>query len=204
MYEIRSFIVYSIPMNYCIGIDEAGRGPLAGPVTAAAVVLPDDFPRELLRDSKQLSAKKRSTLEMLIREQASCWALGWASHRTIDQLNIHYATLLAMERAFFALPWEEKWNTPVIIDGSYTLSLPHTDMKAQVGGDRLVCEVMAASILAKEARDRWMIHASQRYPHWGFDRHKGYPTQAHRTCCATEGLSPIHRRSFRISPCASS
>ncbi len=191
-------------MKFCIGIDEAGRGPLAGPVTAAAVVLPGNFPRDLLKDSKQLSPKRRNILEALIKEQASCWAVGWANHRSIDQLNIHYATLLAMERAFFSLPWSAKWDTPVIIDGSHTLSLLHTSMTAQVGGDRLGCEVMAASILAKEARDRWMVHASGRYPHWGFERHKGYPTQVHRQRVGEFGLSPIHRRSFHVSPCASS
>ncbi len=185
-------------MNYCIGIDEAGRGPLAGPVTAAAVILPKDFPREKLNDSKKLSEKKRGILEALIHEQSLCWAVGWASPRTIDRINIHYASLLAMERAFFSLPCTDKWEVPMIIDGSHILTLPHTKMSCLPRGDSIVAEIMAASILAKTARDRWMLHAAQKYPHWGFEKHKGYPTLEHRTVCSKFGLSPIHRKSFTI------
>ncbi len=191
-------------MNYIIGIDEAGRGPLAGPVTAAAVILPEAFPKELLNDSKKLTPSKRQALEIIIREQSLCWAVGWASHRTIDQVNIHYASLLAMERAFFSLSYDDKWNIPMIIDGKYTLSLPHNRMEALPKGDSLVPEIMAASIMAKNARDRWMIHAAETYPHWGFEVHKGYPTKAHRDACMRHGISRIHRRSYRITASASS
>ncbi len=183
----------------CIGIDEAGRGPLAGPVTAAAVVLPDSFPRELMRDSKKCSPARRLILEQVIKEQAICWALGWASHRTIDQVNIHQATLVAMERSFHALSCSSKWHIPVLVDGSHIPPLRHPDISAVVRGDASVPEIMAASILAKTARDRWMEHAGARYPYWGFEVHKGYPTKIHRERCIALGISPIHRRSFRIA-----
>ena len=186
-------------MKLCIGIDEAGRGPLAGPVTAAAVVLPEDFPRECLNDSKKLSEKKRTAAEVLIKEHALCWAVGWVSHRTIDGINIHYASLLAMERAFLSLGFTSKWEVPVMIDGSYTLSLPHHQMSSIPKGDSLIPEIMAASVLAKNARDRWMVQAAGRYPHWGFDGHKGYPTKSHREAYLTYGASPIHRKSFKVT-----
>lgn len=183
----------------CIGIDEAGRGPLAGPVTAAAVILPDSFPRELLRDSKKLSPPRRIILAQIIKEKAESWAIGWASHLTIDQCNIHRATLLAMERAFCLLHCRRKWDIPVLVDGAHAPPLDHQEIHAVVRGDASVPEIMAASILAKTARDRWMEQAAQRYPHWGFEVHKGYPTKSHRQRCIEHGLSPIHRRSFRIA-----
>ena len=185
-------------MEYCIGIDEAGRGPLAGPVTAAAVLLPADFPVEQLKDSKKLTPKRREALRELIISRA-CWSVGWASHRTIDQLNIHYATLLAMERSFLGLACGDKWDIPMVIDGSYTLSIPHSAMEALPKADASVPAVMAASILAKTARDRWMRLAAERHPLWGFEIHKGYPTKDHREACQRQGLSPIHRTSFNIT-----
>jgi len=186
-------------MNYCIGIDEAGRGPLAGPVTAAAVILTASFPRELLKDSKKLSASARDRLEELIKREASAWAVGWASPQTIDELNIHHAALLAMQRSFDNLRCAEKIHAKVFIDGAYLpRSLP-SSAEAVPGGDSRVPEIMAASILAKTARDRWMTEAAKKYPQWGFDIHKGYPTKEHRRLCSLHGISPIHRRSFRIT-----
>lgn len=186
-------------MKYCIGIDEAGRGPLAGPVTAAAVLLPDDFPTELLNDSKKLSPSKRTELETLIKEHSAVWCIGWASHRTIDEINIHRASLLAMKRSFEGLSFEGKYRIPVLIDGKHLPVMQDVFMEAVPGGDALIPEIMAASILAKTERDRWMMRAAKKFPHWGFDRNKGYPTKDHRNSCRIFGFSPIHRRSFRIT-----
>ncbi len=185
-------------MTYICGIDEAGRGPLAGPVTAAAVILPPAFPFELLNDSKRLSEKKRDRAAEVIRSEALAWSVAWVSPRTIDELNIHHASLLAMERAFFSLPLELREGSTVLADGKFA---PAVDVPVQsvIGGDSLVFEIMAASILAKTARDAWMIKAAAVYPEWGFERHKGYPTREHRFICTQRPLTPIHRRSFTVS-----
>lgn len=177
------------------GIDEAGRGPLAGPVTAAAVILPDDFPLEILADSKKLSARSRETAAAEIRLRALAWGIGWASHREIDLHNILGATMKAMTRAF-----EQVTIIPsrIVVDGPRAPDLP-CPTEALVRADSLVPAVMAASILAKVARDRWMQLYAQRDPRYGFDRHKGYPTRLHREMVVLHGRSPIHRRSFRVS-----
>ena len=179
------------------GIDEAGRGPLAGPVTAAAVVLPDDFPVEILRDSKRLSSSARQRIEPLIRKQSRAWAIGWASHVEIDRMNILRASHLAMVRAVRALGLVPD---AAIVDGSIVpeLGLP---ARAVVRADATVPEVMAASILAKVARDRWMIAYGVLEPRYEFPVHKGYPTARHRDLLAQYGPSAIHRFSFR-SPAA--
>lgn len=178
------------------GVDEAGRGPLAGPVTAAAVILPADFPAGVLADSKALSPARREEAETLIRARALDWATGWAGPEEIDRVNIHRATLLAMSRALDRLSL-----TPglVLVDGLFTppTSLP---CRALVGGDSSEPAIMAASILAKTARDRWMRLYARREPRYEFEVHKGYPTPRHRELVLKYGLSPIHRRSFRISP----
>jgi ribonuclease HII len=182
------------------GLDEAGRGPIAGPVTAAAVVLPQGFPVDVLRDSKRLSPKRRRNIETIIRSGCIAFGIGWCSPREIDRINILQASLRAMERAYQAaaalLP-PDYWIVHVLIDGN---QFPRIDdhMYAIVKGDAMVPEIMAASILAKQARDRWMLKASQRYVHWQFEKHKGYPTAEHRRLCSEYGLSPIHRKSFRI------
>ncbi|NQU80743.1 MAG: ribonuclease HII [Bacteroidetes bacterium] len=182
-------------MKYICGIDEAGRGPLAGPVTASAVVLPDDFPVEILSDSKKMSSAKRALAEKTIKELALAWAVAWAAPATIDSVNIHNATLLTMKRAFEKLPIWIKDNCEVIVDGKFT-PLIDAPTAAVIRGDSLIHEIMAASILAKTARDRWMEKISKIYPEWGFEKHKGYPTKEHRLKCQKFGLLPIHRKSF--------
>lgn len=174
------------------GVDEAGRGPLAGAVFAAAVILDPARPIAGLADSKKLSEKKRDTLALQIREQALAWAIASASAQEIDQINILQASLLAMRRAV-----EKLAVTPheVAVDGLHCplLAMP---VRAVVKGDSLVAEISAASILAKTARDAEMLELHQHYPDYGFDRHKGYPTADHLASIARHGITPIHRRSF--------
>lgn len=177
------------------GVDEAGRGPLAGPVTAAAVILPDGFPIERLRDSKRLSPARRTELFALITGGAVAWALGWASHEEIDELNILRASHLAMRRAVDALAVKPE---RAIVDGSIVPELA-VGAEAIVKADATVPAVMAASILAKVARDRWMVAYSRIEPGYEFHAHKGYPTARHRDLIATLGPSAIHRRSFNAA-----
>lgn len=176
------------------GIDEAGRGPLAGPVTAAAVVLPAGFSVERLGDSKRLTPLRRDALFDLIRAGATSWAIGWASHREIDEMNILRASHLAMLRAVRSLPVVPDL---AIVDGSIAPELG-VDVRAVVKADATVPEVMAASILAKVARDRWMGAYARLDPRYEFDRHKGYPTERHRELIALHGPSVVHRLSFRL------
>ncbi len=178
------------------GIDEAGRGPLAGPVTAAAVILPPDFPFTILDDSKALSEKRRYEVLSAILDTAVDTGIGWAWPGEIDKLNIHNATLLAMKRAYMGLQTSVEM---VYVDGKFIPDIP-VPAKAVVKGDMKIREVQAASILAKTARDRWMIRYSWIDGRYGFEKHKGYPTKEHRIRCIEEGLSPIHRKSFRILP----
>lgn len=174
------------------GVDEAGRGPLAGAVFAAAVILDPSRPIIGLADSKKLSEKKRDALALQIREQALAWAIASASAQEIDQINILQASLLAMRRAV-----EKLAVTPheVAVDGLHCplLAMP---VRAVVKGDSLVAEISAASILAKTARDAEMLELHQHYPDYGFDRHKGYPTADHLASIARHGITSIHRRSF--------
>ncbi len=175
------------------GVDEAGRGPLAGPVSAAAVILDDANPIEGLADSKKLSEKKRDLLAPVIRERALAWAVGWAEADEIDDLNILQATLLAMRRAVEALPVRPD---RVLVDG---LHCPDTGIpgEAIVKGDSKVAAISAASILAKTARDERMLQLHERYPQYGFAGHKGYPTADHLAALREHGASEVHRRSFR-------
>ncbi len=175
------------------GVDEAGRGPLAGPVSAAAVILDETKPIEGLADSKKLSEKQRDLLAPLIRERALAWAVAFAEVEEIDQFNILQATLLAMKRAVLALPIQPQ---QVLVDGLYC---PQTGIPSQaiVQGDSKVAAISAASILAKTARDELMLKLHERYPQYGFDGHKGYPTAAHLAALREHGVSEIHRRSFR-------
>ena len=178
------------------GVDEAGRGPIAGPVTAAAVILPKAFPVGILADSKVLTAQEREEAEEVIRRLAVSWATGWAGPEEIDLFNIHQATLRAMARALDRLSVRPDL---VLVDGLFA---PPTDLPCRtiVRGDSTEAPIMAASILAKTARDRWMSLYARRWPQYEFERHKGYPTPRHRQLVCELGLSPIHRRSFRISP----
>ena len=175
------------------GVDEAGRGPLAGPVCAAAVILDENRPIEGLADSKKLSERQRDRLAPLIRERALAWAVGWAEVEEIDRLNILQATLLAMRRAVLAL---EIRPQRVLVDGLYC---PQTGIpgEAIVKGDSKVAAISAASILAKTARDELMLRLHELHPHYGFAEHKGYPTAAHLAALREHGVSAVHRRSFK-------
>ena len=174
------------------GVDEAGRGPLAGPVLAAAVVLDARRPIPGLADSKQLSARRRDELATLIRERALCWALGRAEVEEIDRINILQASLLAMQRAVRGLARAPEL---ALVDGNQCPRLACA-VRAVVGGDRSVPEISAASILAKVARDRELDDLDARYPGYGLARHKGYPTREHLEGLGRLGVCPAHRRSF--------
>jgi len=186
------------------GIDEAGRGPLAGPVCAAAVILGENFPQDLLKllnDSKKLKEARRKEAQGVICESALAWGIGWASHTEIDSINILQASLLAMKRAFEEMSAKLILPLPadlsVIIDGLYS---PNINAKCtpMVKADAKVHEVMAASILAKTARDSRMDEMALLYPEYGYEKHKGYPTKAHRAAVLKYGPSPIQRLSFRV------
>lgn len=174
------------------GVDEAGRGPLAGAVFAAAVILDERRPVSGLSDSKKLSAKKREQLTLEIKEKALAWAVARAEVEEIDCINILQASLLAMRRAVESLALKP---TEVLVDGNRCpdLTMP---TRAIVRGDASVAQIAAASILAKTARDADMLLLHGTYPHYGFDRHKGYPTADHLEALRCHGVSPIHRRSF--------
>jgi len=184
------------------GVDEAGRGPLAGDVVAAAVILDPARPIEGLADSKKLGEKRREYLSGMIREQALAFAIGRASALEIDEINILQATLLAMKRAVEALPKVPEW---VLVDGN---RLPKWSYRADavVKGDARVPAISAASILAKVARDGDMVELDRQYPQYGFLRHKGYPTADHLEALRRHGVTPVHRKSFApvravLNPC---
>lgn len=181
------------PTLLICGVDEAGRGPLAGPVSAAAVILDPARPIEGLADSKKLSEKQRDLLAPIIRERALAWAVAYAEVEEIDALNILQATLLAMRRAVLALPVRPH---QLMVDGLYC---PQTDIPSEaiVKGDSKVAAISAASILAKTARDELMLRLHAQYPQYGFDGHKGYPTAAHVAALREHGVSEVHRRSFK-------
>ena len=194
------------------GLDEAGRGPLAGPVCAAAVILSKkdttlEFPLSLLNDSKKMSPAARESASGIILREAIAWGIGWASAAEIDEINILKASLLAMKRAFeFMLATSEKQgneplslcNINAVADGLFAPDIP-VPCQPMVKADNTVHEVMAASILAKTARDRLMEYYSVFYPEYGYETHKGYPTKAHREAVLRYGPSPIQRMSFRVS-----
>ncbi len=174
------------------GVDEVGRGPLAGPVVAAAVILDAEKPIEGLTDSKLLSAKKRELLAQQIYQSALAWALGRAEVEEIDELNILHASMLAMKRAVEALPIKPDH---VKIDGNRCPDLD-CSMEAIIKGDLTVAEISAASIIAKVARDHEMMGFDIMYPEYGFSSNKGYPTKQHREALIQHGVLSIHRRSF--------
>ena len=181
------------PEGLICGVDEAGRGPLAGPVVAAAVILDPRQPIDGLNDSKKLTAVRRETLAVEIREKALAWAVAEASVQEIDRINILQASLLAMQRAVSGLSlMPEK----ALVDGNKcpVLACP---VEAIVGGDGKLAAIAAASILAKTVRDAQMQELHVLYPQYGFDRHKGYPTALHLAALREHGISPVHRRSFR-------
>ena len=174
------------------GVDEVGRGPLAGPVVTAAVVLPKKFDLPGLTDSKKLSSKKREILAVAIKEQAVAWSIGEASVEEIDQINILQATMLAMQRAVAGLSVSVD---KVLVDGNRA---PEFGIPAEpiIGGDGIEPCISAASIIAKVARDQLMAAYAAGFPEYGFERHSGYPTKQHREALQRYGVTPIHRRSF--------
>lgn len=174
------------------GVDEAGRGPLAGPVFAAAVILDPSKPIAGLRDSKKLSASRRDQLALLIQRDALAWSIAQCSAAEIDELNILQATMLAMRRAIEGL---SVVPTLALIDGN---RCPVTTVRTEaiIKGDDKVVEISAASILAKTARDTLLREMHTRYPQYGFDQHKGYPTALHLARLREYGVTPEHRRSF--------
>lgn len=192
-------------INLLIGFDEAGRGPLAGPVTASAVILPNDFPVELLNDSKKISEKKRMAAEKIIKEQA-CWGIGIVDEKKIDEINILQATMLAMKIAYDELKLKlpqwlknheiEDYFLTGIVDGT---KCPDVEIqcKCEPKADGKYPSVMAASILAKTCRDSIMYEMDKKYPLYDYARHKGYPTKAHREICHKIGPSPIQRLTFK-------
>ena len=174
------------------GVDEAGRGPLAGPVCAAAVILPKNLEIPGLTDSKKLTDKKRRELFPVIKEQAIAYGIGLASHEEIDNINILQATYLAMERALAQLPVKPDL---ALIDGNRAkdFGIP---VKTVVKGDSLSMNIAAASILAKVTRDDLMLEMAEKYPEYGFEVHKGYGTKAHYEALRNHGASAIHRQTF--------
>ena len=187
----QASLVWDVP-GLVAGVDEAGRGPLAGPVVAAAVILNDKAPIKGLADSKQLSAKRREVLYDEIRAKALCCSVAQASVEEIDRLNILQATMLAMQRAVRGLRLKP---AKVLVDGN---RLPPLDVLAEaiVSGDALVPAISAASILAKVTRDRMLDELHHRHPAYGFNRHKGYGTAEHLMALQTHGALAEHRRSF--------
>ena len=191
MWEIEQSYFDSGVQIIC-GVDEAGRGPLAGPVCAAAVILPPNANIPGLNDSKKLSDKRRRELYPLIMEQAIAYGIGFADHKEIDEINILQATFLAMERALFQLSVKPEL---ALIDGNRKkdFGIP---VKTVVHGDSLSASIAAASILAKVTRDDLMLKMAEEYPQYGFEIHKGYGTKAHYQALAEHGPSPVHRMTF--------
>ncbi len=174
------------------GLDEAGRGPLAGPVYAGAVILPEGYLPEGLNDSKKLSEKKREALFEEITKHATAWSFGTASPEEIDQINILNASMLAMQRAVEGLSTVPEF---LLVDGNITRGFKQPAI-AVIHGDAKSPSIAAASIIAKVLRDRALIEMDKTYPEYGFAAHKGYPTKAHFAAIEKNGVLPIHRKSF--------
>jgi ribonuclease HII len=191
MWEIED-LHFENGIKLICGVDEAGRGPLAGPVCAAAVILPPHAQIPGLNDSKKLTDKKRRELYPVIMEQAVAYGIGFASHEEIDEINILQATYLAMERAIAKLSVRPEL---ALIDGNRAKDFG-VPVKTVIKGDSLSASIAAASILAKVTRDDLMLEAAKEYPQYAFDVHKGYGTKVHYEALAAYGPSPIHRMSF--------
>lgn len=186
---------YKKGITLVAGCDEAGRGPLAGPVVAAAVILPPHCEIPYLNDSKKLTEKRRFALEPIIKEHAVAWAVARVEHDEIDEINILEASLKAMKMALEQLSVKAE---AVLIDGPHGLRDVELPMEAVVKGDARSASIAAASILAKTERDRVMVAYDELYPAYGFKKHKGYPTKAHRDAVKEHGFSPIHRKTFKV------
>ena len=180
-----------------VGCDEAGRGCLAGPVVAAAVILPKNFKHPLLNDSKQLSEKKRIQLRTVIKEQALAYAIGIVNHKEIDEINILNASFLAMHRALDQI---QKTFDSILVDGNRFKKYREIEHHCIIKGDGKYLNIAAASVLAKTYRDDIMEKLHEEYPQYLWKRNKGYPTQAHRAAIKEFGVNANHRRSFRLLP----
>jgi ribonuclease HII len=179
------------------GCDEAGRGCLAGPVFAAAVILPLDFKSELLNDSKQLSEKNRYALRPLIEQEAIAWGIGVVTAPEIDAVNILKASFLAMHRAIDQLKVQPQ---ALLIDGNRFTPYKEIPFTCMVKGDGRFLSIAAASILAKTYRDDYMLQLAEEYPSYGWQQNKGYPTRAHREAISKHGITPYHRKTFTLLP----
>lgn len=188
LWEIES----ELPFELICGVDEAGRGPLAGPVCAAAVILPKGLVIPGLNDSKKLSDKRRRELFPIIQQEAVSFGIAFASQEEIDEINILQATFLAMRRAMGQLNPQPEF---ALIDGNRETDFG-VPCKTVIKGDSLSANIAAASVLAKVTRDNWMMEAAEKYPGYGFEIHKGYGTKAHYAALEKLGPCPIHRRSF--------
>ena len=188
LWEIES----DLPFELICGVDEAGRGPLAGPVCAAAVILPKGLVIPGLNDSKKLSDKRRRELFPIIQQEAVSFGIAFASQEEIDEINILQATFLAMRRAMEQLNPQPEF---ALIDGNRETDFG-VPCKTVIKGDSLSANIAAASVLAKVTRDNWMMEAAEKYPGYGFEIHKGYGTKAHYAALEKLGPCPIHRRSF--------
>lgn len=177
------------------GCDEAGRGCLAGPVFAAAVILPADFSHAGLNDSKQLSPTRRESLRQTIENEALAWAIAMVDNHEIDRINILKASILAMHKALDQLLTRPQL---ILVDGNHFKAYPDIPHECIVKGDSKYMSIAAASILAKTYRDDFMMKLHETYPHFGWDRNKGYPTLEHRKAILTLGLTPYHRETFTV------
>lgn len=177
------------------GCDEAGRGCLAGPVTAAAVILPSDFSDDMLNDSKQLTEHQRDVLRPIIEREALAWAVAFVSPQEIDEINILKASFMAMHRAIDQLKVRPE---ALLIDGNRFIPYKDIQHTCIVKGDGKMMSIAAASVLAKTHRDEFMRRISAEYPQYGWDKNKGYPTRAHRAAIAQYGTTPYHRLTFQL------
>jgi ribonuclease HII len=190
-----SLLPYFSPIGLEAGLDEAGRGCLAGPVVAAAVILPKDFSDGLLTDSKKLTARQRQSLIQVIKHHAIEYAIAEVDHVTIDNTNIYKASVLAMHRCVDQL---KSRPDHLLVDGNRFISYPLIPHTCIVKGDSKYFSIAAASILAKTYRDEWMERAAERYPGYGWERNAGYPTLFHRKAIVEKGPCEIHRKTFRV------
>jgi len=179
------------------GCDEAGRGCLAGPVYAAAVILPPDFNNSLLNDSKQLTEKQRYQLRPVIEEQALAWAVGVVTNEEVDKINVLNSSYLAMHRAIEQLKIKPEF---LIIDGNRFKAYPTIPHECIVKGDGKYFSIAAASVLAKTYRDDYMNQLANEFPHYQWEQNKGYPTEVHRNAIRKYGITPYHRKTFRLLP----
>ena len=177
------------------GTDEAGRGCLAGPVFAAAVILPKDFSHPFLRDSKQLNTLQKNELFELIKQESIAHSIQKVSPKKIDKINILNASILAMHKAIKGLKTQPEF---ILVDGNRFTPYPQIPHATVIKGDDKYFSIAAASVLAKVARDRYMTKMARKYPHYAWDSNYGYPTQAHRSGIETHGATPLHRKSFKL------